>query len=236
MEDYYPLKLKRKDPEDVNDDFSDFYLSSPARKIRRLDAEFQPIVEEDECEVPIGFDHCLLQKQSPSSGTKGGIRIEELPTVPINEEKAIVLFNPNTLPRSPSSFSVSVNPHLISSFKNQIPWSNQLNPWGLCDDGTSEMNNPCPGNGCLAVVPWVPSQLSSEPVAELPSEIDNPEMMDAQEVEEETMDIEYAGVGQSNVSESCGTNLNEGFYQWQQQHCLIPQTPPSAPAPIVWFR
>ena len=30
------LKMKRKDLDDVNDDFSDFSLSSPARKIRRL--------------------------------------------------------------------------------------------------------------------------------------------------------------------------------------------------------
>lgn len=36
MEDFTGFKLKRKDLEDVNDDFSDFSLSSPARKIRRL--------------------------------------------------------------------------------------------------------------------------------------------------------------------------------------------------------
>lgn len=30
------MKMKRKDIEEVNDDFSDFSLSSPARKIRRL--------------------------------------------------------------------------------------------------------------------------------------------------------------------------------------------------------
>lgn len=36
MKPYYTLKMKRKDLEDVNDEFSDFSLSSPARKIRRL--------------------------------------------------------------------------------------------------------------------------------------------------------------------------------------------------------
>lgn len=36
MEGYFPLKMKRKDLEDVTDDFSDFSLCSPARKIRRL--------------------------------------------------------------------------------------------------------------------------------------------------------------------------------------------------------
>lgn len=33
---FLPMKLKRKDLDQVNDDFSDFSLSSPARKIRRL--------------------------------------------------------------------------------------------------------------------------------------------------------------------------------------------------------
>ncbi|EOY32080.1 hypothetical protein QUC31_019553 [Theobroma cacao] len=41
-------KLKRKDIDQVNDDFSDFSLSSPATKIRRLDAELPPIIEEEE--------------------------------------------------------------------------------------------------------------------------------------------------------------------------------------------
>lgn len=36
MASYLSLKMKRKELEEVNDDFSDFSLSSPARKIRRL--------------------------------------------------------------------------------------------------------------------------------------------------------------------------------------------------------
>lgn len=36
MDGYYPLKMKRKDLEQVSDEFSDFSLSAPARKIRRL--------------------------------------------------------------------------------------------------------------------------------------------------------------------------------------------------------
>lgn len=32
----FPKMMKRKEIDDVNDDFSDFSLSSPARKIRRL--------------------------------------------------------------------------------------------------------------------------------------------------------------------------------------------------------
>ncbi|KAE8657966.1 hypothetical protein F3Y22_tig00116976pilonHSYRG00207 [Hibiscus syriacus] len=40
-------KFKRKNIDQVNDDFSDFSLSSPATKIRRLDADLPPIIEED---------------------------------------------------------------------------------------------------------------------------------------------------------------------------------------------
>lgn len=36
MAGYLSMKMKRKDLEEVNDEFSDFSLSSPARKIRRL--------------------------------------------------------------------------------------------------------------------------------------------------------------------------------------------------------
>ncbi|KAI3447305.1 hypothetical protein Pfo_003970 [Paulownia fortunei] len=240
MEGYYPLKLKRKDLEDVNDDFSDFSLSSPARKIRRLDAELPPIIEEEECEIPIAFEHSLLQEQSFGSNSSGGLKIEELPSVPSNEEKAIVLFKPiNTTPllHSPSNFSVSVDPHLISVFKNQVPWSSQSNSWRIADDEAAENNNTGSGNRSLAVVPWVPSRLSSALAAEFPSQIDYSEMMDAQEVEEEKMDVEDGtGTEQRNVNEAGGMSLSEGFHQWQQQHCLIPQPPHNTTAPIVWYQ
>ncbi|GFQ03001.1 hypothetical protein PHJA_002443900 [Phtheirospermum japonicum] len=226
MEDYRSLKLKRKDLEDVNDDFSDFSLCSPARKIRRLDADLPPIIEDEECEIPMAFEHSLLQEHRPGSCSSGGIRIEELPDVPINDEKAIVLFNPSTLPRSPSNFSVSVDPRLISALKNKAPWSDQSNTWRLADDDEAEEKN-----NCLAVVPWVPSQLPAEAGAELPSQFDNSEMMDAQEVEEEEMDVEDGDIVQTG-----GMMLNEGYHQWQQQHCLIPQPPHNATAPIVWYQ
>lgn len=47
--------------------------------------------------------------------------IEELPNGVENEEKAIVLFNPNNTPlvKSPSNFSISVNPQFISGLKSK---------------------------------------------------------------------------------------------------------------------
>ncbi|KAL3625171.1 hypothetical protein CASFOL_030632 [Castilleja foliolosa] len=176
------------------------------------------------------FDQSLLEEHSRGIGSSGGIKIEELPDVPINDEKAIVLFNPSTLPRSPSDFSVSVDPRLISALKNKAPWSNQLNAWRLADDeDAAEKNN------CLAVVPWVPSQSPSQAGAEFTSQFDNAEMMDAQVGEEaEKMEIEYCDIEQRNGG---GVMPNGGFHQWQQQqHCLIPQPPHNPTAPIVWYR
>ncbi|KAL0344937.1 UNVERIFIED_CONTAM: hypothetical protein Sradi_4325000 [Sesamum radiatum] len=198
MEGYLPLKLKRKELEDVNDDFSDFSLSSPARKIRRLDAELPPIIEEEECEIPI--EHSLPQEQGFGSNSAGGLKIEELPPEPSNEERAIVLFKPTNaspLLQSPSNFTVSVNPHLISGFKNQLLWSSQSNSWRLADDDKWRTIIWVQVTGVLLLFHGS-SQFSSAPGAGLPPEIDSPEMMDAQEVEESRMDIEDSNVDQTN--------------------------------------
>ena len=83
-------KLKRKDIDLVNDDFSDFSLSSPATKIRRLDAELPPIIEEEE------------------------------PFVENHEKAIVVFNPlPHHQLRSPSTLSFSLNPDLISGFKSK---------------------------------------------------------------------------------------------------------------------
>ncbi|CAJ2676356.1 unnamed protein product [Trifolium pratense] len=98
--------LKRKVDGVVNhitDDFSDFSLSSPATKIRRLDAELPPIVEEDD-------EHL----DAP------------------NDERAIVLFKP--ILHSPSSYSLTLNSHLISEIKNNSEYRNSnTNPMELME-------------------------------------------------------------------------------------------------------
>lgn len=81
-----------------------------------------PIIEEEECEIPMAFEHSPPLEQGFGSNSAGGLKIEELPSEPSNDERAIVLFqpsNPNPLLHSPSSFTVSVNPHLISMFKSK---------------------------------------------------------------------------------------------------------------------
>ncbi|KAH1037992.1 hypothetical protein J1N35_039735 [Gossypium stocksii] len=195
-------KLKRKDIDQVNDDFSDFSLSSPATKIRRLDADLPPIIEED----------CL----------------------PENHEKAIVLFNPNPLllhdtpPLSspPSTLSFSFDSHLLSGFKNQILRAADMKS---AETEESKMEN----EGCLAVVPWVPSQIAS--VESRDSEQQVPASMETDE-----MDVEENCSNNGIMQEEHGYGLDglkprEALHNWaQQQHCMLPQPPQNPFTPITW--
>ncbi|KAI3443447.1 hypothetical protein Pfo_000112 [Paulownia fortunei] len=241
MEGCFQLKMKRKDLEDVNEDFSDFSLSSPARKIRRLDVELPPMIEEEERDVPVTLEQSLRQEQKFGSNESGGLKIEELPSVPDNEERAIVLFKPiSTTPllHSPSNFSVSVNSDLISGLKSQVQWSSQSNSWRLAnDEAATEDRNSSSGNGCQAVVPWVPPRLPSASGADFPSQMDNCEMMDAEELGNASMDVEDSmGIQHRNANAAGGMTISEGLHQWQQQHCMIPQPPQNTTPPIFWFR
>ncbi|CAH2065303.1 unnamed protein product, partial [Thlaspi arvense] len=95
--DCLPMKMKRKEIDRVNDEFSDFSLSSPARKIRRLDLDLPPIMEE-EVDLPPVMEE------------------EEIQSAPANEERAIVLFKP-LQHYSPQLF---VDRSLISEFNNRF--------------------------------------------------------------------------------------------------------------------
>uniref|UniRef100_A0A1J3DKK6 Uncharacterized protein n=1 Tax=Noccaea caerulescens TaxID=107243 RepID=A0A1J3DKK6_NOCCA len=95
--DCLPMKMKRKEIDRVNDEFSDFSLSSPARKIRRLDLDLPPIMEEDVDLPPI-------------------MEEEEIESAPVNEERAIVLYKP-IQHYQPHLF---VDGNLISGFKNRF--------------------------------------------------------------------------------------------------------------------
>lgn len=213
-------KMKRKDLEldEFSDDFSDFSLSAPARKIRRLDAELPPIMEEEEAAV------------------------EDLELSPNNEEMAIVLFKPVNAPfiqHSPSNLSFSVDSELISGFKkDQFLQKRQSGPINSADE--EEASNAAT-RGCLAVVPWVPSQLPPMPATQMEAP-EASELMEAEETGATTMDIEEdynnPGIGQVHPSVNvCGEMPgSEGLHQWQQQHCMMPQFPQNTSTPITWFR
>lgn len=208
---------KRKELDDVNNEFSNFSLYSPARKIRRLDVELSPIIEEEEPVVSVGLSQ-LEQEGSGGSTTRRGVVIEELPIVQDNEERALVVFKPRTtrLPRSPSNFTV--DPSLISGFKNQVLGSNQRDWWTSYNGSKEQDKDTEVANECLAMVPWVPSQFP--PGAEAAPQIDSADMMEAEDMEEEaTMDIEEGG----DFGHTAVMNSNQGLQHWQQHHCLVPQ-------------
>ncbi|GMI97536.1 hypothetical protein like AT5G35320 [Hibiscus trionum] len=187
-------KLKRKDIDQINDDFSDFSLSSPATKIRRLDADLPPIIEED--------------------------------SFPENHERAIVLFNPNPLlldPNQPPLCSstpfFSIHSDLISGFKNQFLRATDTKP---AETEEREKEN----EGCLAVVPWVPSQIPS-----VEQEVPVPESMETDE-----MDVEESCSDKESMQEGHGYQPREAFHHLAQpqQHCMIPQPPQNPFTPITW--
>lgn len=243
---------KRKAVDQVNHDFSDFSLSSPATKIRRLDyAELAPILEEDEHqledELHMPPSPCIILQQ------EGTGEVE-------NEERAIVLFNPNNtiIQHSPSTFSLS--PHILSRLKgNRDLWSNHdnlLNNSSAQQGGdTTVEEEDDTSNQCLAVVPWVHSHLSPPPktVPPIVEQIGASETMmmmmmeDEQQNEQEiaSMDIEQQEECNNNGYAASGIGFGGpsvvGFHQWQQQHCMVPsQLPHNAaaaptPTPVVWF-
>ncbi|KAJ7973700.1 DBH-like monooxygenase [Quillaja saponaria] len=216
------MKMKRKGLDEVSDDFSDFSLSSPARKIRRLDAELPPIMEEEEPEIPLVYHQPLPEEQV--SGRVGGPVIEELPSVPANQERAIILFKPvNVAPlQSPSNFSVSVDSNIISGIKDQYFWSSH----GRVKPAEKEASSEDANNDSWAVVPWVPSQFLPTPSTEVTQ-------MEPEGMGEALMDIE-----ESIDQPTCDgiTTGIQGLHQWQQQHCMIPQLPQNTSTPITWFR
>lgn len=239
--------MKRKDLDQVNDDFSDFSLSSPARKIRRLDAELPPIMEDDEPEIAMS---CLQPEPEILQSRSGGPVIEEMPAESAssyateNEERALVLFKPvhgHLLGmKSPSSFSVSVDPDFISGFKNKFYWSNEPAHEKLIEDETVDAETDEGDTNCKAVVPWIPSQLPPASGIEL-LQNEGSEAMEAEEMGDGTMEIEDASKSYPVAQEqahgyNAGQSASEGFQQWQQPHCMTPQLPQSVSTPLVWYR
>ncbi|KAL9249359.1 hypothetical protein AKJ16_DCAP00850 [Drosera capensis] len=223
-------KMKRKDHEfdlnHVRDGFSDFSLSSPARKIRRLDAELPPIIEEEETDVVL--DRALSEEGS----------FVEL--VEPNDVRAIVLFNHGefSLPSSVSGYSIS--PRLITNLKNQALWKNRSRPVIVELDGDEEEENidiKEDKNSSLAVIPWNPSRELKQQQAPI---VEEPDSMEAEDMEVEPMDIEEemgTGLAQENeFGNQVSGSESMQQHVWQQQHCMMPQPPQNIPAPVMWYR
>lgn len=239
MEDYSGIKLKRKDLEEVNVDFSDFSLSSPARKIRRLDVGLPPIIEEEEVDYRM-YEQSMPQSGIVSSGLGDQVNplvVEELPSVPENEEKAIVLFKPMNNPLVFPQGNFSVDPNFVSLFKHQALWANCRSKE---EDESIENGNDIERNDCKAVIPWVPSQMLNPETQTLASQTEVSESMDAEEMDAAMMEIEdqdAATVGQASEYSNLSRVHEDLQHQWHQQHhCMIPQPPQNTTTPIVWYR
>ncbi|KAF5181519.1 Dbh-like monooxygenase [Thalictrum thalictroides] len=221
--------MKRKDVDEVSNDFSDFSLSSPATKIRRLNGELSPIMEvelEEEPRMDMGLNpfqvQAAVEVTEPSSST---VMMMPEPEPLNNEERALVLYKPvnATLWKSPD-VSITVNQDLIPSFKNGIFWPGHSDCVRLAED-QPDFKDKDETNDCLAVVPWVSYQLPFSSGGDGPAMTEVSEPMEAEDAEGGTMEIE----------ESVDTRAYEGLQHWQQQHCMTPQVPPSTAAtPIMW--
>ncbi|CAN8232525.1 unnamed protein product [Cochlearia groenlandica] len=215
------LSMKRKEIDRVNDEFSDFSLSSPSKKIRRLDLDLPPIMEEEEVDMVTVT--------------------EELEDVTVNEERSIVLYKPllHYHSPSPSSGNLFVDTDLISGFKNRF-----LRDASIANDTKHEDEKT---NKCQAVVCWNPSQ---SPYSQSVGAFKQPRTLEITELDESgedavmddvaAMETEEEDTGLSFVRQEEPSN-GFGLHQWQrqqqqQQNFMIPQLPQVSTTPITWFR
>ncbi|MQL77718.1 hypothetical protein Taro_010142 [Colocasia esculenta] len=240
MAGYALAKVKRKELEEVYDEFSEFSLSSPARKIRRLDAELPPIMEEEEPAATLVFGQPLPEEELQICSkqlTSAELTNAEAST-PLNDERAIVLYKPVNVPvldsSCPSNVFLSVDPDMIAGFKNQVLWRSRQNIVKTRDEEAeaSSGNGQAAGTSCLAVVPWMPSQVS-EPanVSGAKNRLVEQEMAPA-DAEGSSMDIEVEQ-GQANGVTIPGIAAADGLQHWQQ-HCMTTQVGASESTPVMW--
>ncbi|XP_020578526.1 uncharacterized protein LOC110023446 [Phalaenopsis equestris] len=192
-------RMKRKGFDGVYQDFSDLPPCAPARKIRRLDAELHPIMEEW---CPIGgpvLEHELLKR----------VMDDTVPDMaPVNEERALVLFKPH---HSHFGSSLKVDTELISGLKNPVFWSGCAN---LVEEDVVGEQQSSSSTNSLAVIPWIPSQFS-DPVLE----VSTSESGTIEEAMEDGESMEIDGDHGQVVDTGAGAG---SFLQWQQ-HCMFPQ-------------
>ncbi|KAL5767393.1 hypothetical protein ACOSQ2_014176 [Xanthoceras sorbifolium] len=234
---YFPMKMmKRKelDLDEVSDELHDFSLSSPARKIRRLNAQLPPIMEEEK-------EQEVLVEMSPSSPVYEGMVAEPV-SDPVNEERAIVLYKPVNSPallQSPSNVTVNLGSlNLVSGFKNEFLRVRQSSHMKLPEDDEYSDNKNATTKNCLAVIPWVPSQSQFPHTSGVDvSQTEAPESMEAED-EQVEMDIEDSNTTNMEQGQmyEYGGMRDEGIHQWPQQHCMMPQFPQNTSTPITWFK
>ncbi|XP_052141349.1 uncharacterized protein LOC127761150 [Oryza glaberrima] len=219
---------KRKELDQVVDGLSDFSLSGPAAKSRRLDIGLPPIMEEETPGPSMPFGHEMLGEEIHSvvsmpiiEDMLGGA----MESHPSSEDKALVLYKPvdNTACIGPgtSNPSIIISPDLIRSLKNQAFM--QRNFHGLEDKSPGCSN-------FLALVPWTPPQIAT---------VSNWSASDSEKREFFEVPMESDEVDSMDVEESPEANVaaidGESLHQWQQ-HCMTPSSLPNPSAPVMWSR
>ncbi|KAK2439288.1 hypothetical protein QL285_023971 [Trifolium repens] len=207
--------LKRKVDGVVNhitDDFSDFSLSSPATKIRRLDAQLPPIVEED----------------------------DETFHAP-NDERALVLFKPIVHSPSSFSLTLNSD-LISEIKNNQLSWSKQCDSSTDYYYDDNNNNNRHLAIVPWVPQASTSSSHNFEDSEYRNSNANSMELMEADEmgeVQEEDgaamMDVEQEDNNNNTSTFNYPMMLNlhqqvDGF----QQHCLLPQIPQNTSTPISW--
>ncbi|KAL6888519.1 hypothetical protein ACP4OV_009545 [Aristida adscensionis] len=220
---------RRKELERVVDGISDFSLSGPAAKSRRLDPGLPPIMEEPP-QAPMAFQYEMLGEEV-NSGVSMPI-VEDMMEGIVSphastDDMALVVYkqvdNPVVGPGiSSSSFVVSSD--LIRRLKNHA--LNQGNYHELEDKSPDRSNS-------LALIPWVPPQITVplDWAAVKPENISNFEVqMGADETECTSMDTEEAPEAMA-----VGFDGENMFHQWQQ-HCMTPASLPNPSSHVMWSR
>ncbi|PKU72297.1 uncharacterized protein LOC110106302 [Dendrobium catenatum] len=214
-------KMKRKGVDEVFDDFSDLSFSAPALKIRRLDAELPPIMEERD---PIGRSVLEPQLLKGDMGDAvpdmASVMKEEVFPPTVNEERALVLYKPlhsNFVP------SLTMDPELISGLKDPSFWPGYQN---LVEEDFVEEQQSSSINR-LALIPWVPSNHSASRL-----EVSSSENGTVEEVMEEGADGESMEIdgGHGHLVEA---GFGSGSFRQWQQHCMIPEHTHFTSTPIL---
>ncbi|XP_058113515.1 uncharacterized protein LOC131256608 [Magnolia sinica] len=233
--------MKRKDLEEASDESSDFPFSSPARKTLRLDAEMPPIMEQ-EAVNPLGFDQLLPEEHLMGSTQQSVAPMEvAVPSLPSNKEMALVVYkpfnNPLLQPMKSPNLSFRVNTDLIRGLKNRVLWSGQPTVFitGQEEEEVPNHEKPAATSDCLAVTPWVPSQLpETQGVEDSAMDDGLSEPMEAEEVGMEVEETNVASSEGQEITVAAGMGGGEGLQQWQQQQCITPQILQNMSTPITW--
>ncbi|KAL0903348.1 hypothetical protein M5K25_027721 [Dendrobium thyrsiflorum] len=203
-------RMKRRGVGEIYDDFTDLSLSAPATKIRRLDAEFPPFMEERQQVVGSMLDVELSEGEMSNAAPNAGVTMNESSFPPAgNVERALVLYKPVNYQLDPS---LNINPELITGLRKSVFWP------GSCDIVQESFGKGYHIN-CLALVPWAPSEShTTATMVELSTS--------RSELLEEPMEIENDQSAKSGIE--C-----ESFHQWQK-HCMLPElTQTTTAAPIT---